>query len=189
MKLLRLVIVFCETTWSIITFISCNKNNFVHYLKKQSKMGSNLGSMNEKVRKGLLGAFLLLILSFFLPFIHAETYLSPDEVKEESYTIYGFQHISVYGAFILGVFVAAFGMGISRNRTINIWITFIVSVIYSLTYFFISVLTLADWGNGYSRSFSLGFVTTSIGVIALVLLSIENSKREPISVKSDDVLD
>jgi hypothetical protein len=50
-------------------------------------------------------------------------------------------------------------------------------------------LTLADWGNGYSRSFSMGFVTTSIGVIALVLLSIENSKREPILVKSDDVLD
>lgn len=150
-------------------------------------MSSNLGSMNEKVRNGLLGAFLLLILSFFLPFIHAETYLTPDEVKEETYNIYGFEHISVYGALIFGIFVAAFGMGISRNRTLNVWITFIVSVIYSLTYFFISVLTLADWGNGFSRSFSIGFLTTSIGVITLVVLSIENSKREPISVKSDEV--
>jgi hypothetical protein len=150
-------------------------------------MSGNLDSMNEKVRNGLLGAFLLLILSFFLPFIHAETYLTPDEVKEETYNIYGFEHISVYGAFIFGIFVAAFGMGISRNRTLNVWITFIVSVIYSLTYFFISVLTLADWGNGFSRSFSIGFLTTSIGVITLVVLSIENSKREPISVKSDAV--
>ena len=150
-------------------------------------MGSNLGKMNEKIRKGLLIAFLLLILSFFLPFIHAETYLMPEEVKEETYNIYGFEHISVYGAFIFGIFVASFGMGISRNRTLNVWITFIVSVIYSLTYFFISALTLADWGNGFSRSFSIGFLTTSIGVIILVFLSIENSKREPISVKSDEV--
>jgi hypothetical protein len=71
-------------------------------------MSSNLDSMNEKVRNGLLGAFLLLILSFFLPFIHAETYLTPDKVKEETYNIYGFEHISVYGAFIFGIFVAAF---------------------------------------------------------------------------------
>lgn len=186
---MRLVIVFCDTTWSIITLISCNKNNFVHYLKKQTKMGSNLGSMNEKVRKGLLGAFLLLILSFFLPFIHAETYLMPDEVKEETYNIYGFQHISVYCAFFLGIFVAAFGMGISRNKTINKLITIIVSLLYFVIFFGFSVLSLNDWGFGYSRSFTIGFYIALIGVFLLIILSLINASREPISVKSDDILD
>jgi len=80
-------------------------------------------------------------------------------------------------------------MGISRNKTINKLITIIVSLLYFVIFFGFSVLSLNDWGFGYSRSFTIGFYIALIGVFSLIILSLINASREPISVKSDDILD
>lgn len=150
---------------------------------------TNLTPMKNSIRVLIISTLLLLLISLFLPFIQAESYLEDSDLNSKFYTIWGFQHVSGIFAFVVSFFIAGFGMGLTRIKAVNVLITILVSIVYFGIFGLISLLSLNTWGNGYSHEFSIGFYTFLAGVISISILSIINSSRNIVKVKDNSLLD
>lgn len=150
---------------------------------------TNLTPMNNSIRILIISTLLLLLISLFLPFIQAESYLEDSDHDINFYTIWGFQHVSGIFAFVVSFFIAGFGMGLTRIKPVNVLTTILGSVVYFGIFVVISLLSLNTWGNGYSHNFSIGFYTFLVGVISISTLSIINSSRNIVKVNDNSLLD
>lgn len=145
--------------------------------------------MNNSIRILIISTLLLLLISLFLPFIQAKSYLEERDHVTKFYTIWGFQNFSGIFAFVVSFFIAGFGMGLTRIKPINVLTTILGSVVYFGIFVVISLLSLNTWGNGYSHDFSIGFYTFLVGVISISTLSIINSSRNIVKVNDNSLLD
>ncbi len=148
---------------------------------------AQLEPMHKQLSLAIIISFTVILISFFLPFISVEGY-TEENYKEHSY-IFGFQSIPAYIALVVGLFVAGFGMGISSNKTANIIVTSIASIVYFLVFLFMSAISTMSWGNGYNYNLSIGFLASLLGVISLSILSIANSARKPRPQENRELLD
>lgn len=148
---------------------------------------AQLEPMPKQLSLAIIISFIVILISFFLPFISVEGYT--EENYNEQYYVFGFQSIPPYLALVIGLFVAGFGMGISSNKTANIVVTSIAAIVYFLVFLFMSAISTMSWGNGYSYKLSFGFLASLLGVISLSILSIANSARKPRSQENRELLD